>query len=117
MDLQWIYITDPEFEPDVCLLYPIDFIIKIMLLKLNLHMLVIKCFCYENKESNAGFIVFIHGPWFLKKTDISSITFLIMWGFFPLENVPSWFQHKSITQLDKNNVHDNVWGQELIFPT
>lgn len=23
-----IYITDPEFEPDECLLYPIDFIIK-----------------------------------------------------------------------------------------
>lgn len=89
-----------------------------MFIKLNLHILPIKCFCYENKESNADFIVFIHGPWFLKKKLIYLLSlFLIMWGFFPLENVPSWFQDKCITQLDKSNVHDNVWGQELIFPT
>lgn len=60
-----------------------------MFIKLNLHILPIKCFCYENKESNADFIVFIHGPWFLKKkTDISSITFFDYVRVFPLRECP-----------------------------
>lgn len=66
-----------------CLLYLIDFIIKIMFLKLNLHVLIIKCFCYENKESNADFMVFIHGPWPLKKPDVSSITLFLFFDFSP----------------------------------